>query len=210
MMNIEDKKEEIIGTEFQFHKLRSIDVNWTNSLSFEPKLDDCSINDSIEGLEIYVVCLKNGVLPDDKSILFYNNYSTEENSLIGDYGTMYCVYPGCDQSFTIYPELIGNKYDEILFIIGRPKSNNSKEDNWIDQDQVKDVVDEICFIDCKIDTTRSVGYISINNIRYEYNKYGAMVQFSLKNNDNWELNLSHALYTDGLFEIVAKHSKSYI
>ena len=52
------------------------------------------LNDSEKEFDIYVVCLKNGILPYEKSILYYNKYSTEENSLI---------YPGCDQSFIINP-----------------------------------------------------------------------------------------------------------
>lgn len=196
---------------FNFRYLHEIDINFTNSLEFFPELKNCSKQDSEYGFEIYVICLKNGILPDNSSLLYYNNYSTIDKSIAGDYGTMYADYPDYDRSFEINPELIDKMYDEIIFLIGRPKSYVSKNEEWIHQDLVKDVIEDFCFVECKLLFADQIhSCISISKIKYEYNKFGAMVLFSLKKNNNqWNLNLKNKTYTNGLFQIVVKHNKMH-
>lgn len=51
------------------------------------------------GLDIYVLCLHNGVLSDEDSLLFYNNPSNKDDGIVGDYNTRYANFPGWDHFF---------------------------------------------------------------------------------------------------------------
>jgi hypothetical protein len=208
-MNYYHPKEEVLGSEFIFNRVYCVEINWSNSLDFEPKLYDCSFDHAMSGLDVYVICLKNGVLPDEKDLVFYNNFSNTDESIEGDYGYCYADYPGFDQCFWIIPSKLTEKYDEILFVIGRPKTRNEKNTNWIDHDLVRKVTDEICYVDCKILQWENE-YHTIRNIKFEYNKNGATVLFKFeKNNSCWTIDLSHNIYNNGLKEIIEKHSNMH-
>lgn len=200
------EEEEVLGQEFIFNHVYRVEINWSCSLDFEPKLYDCSFDDAMSGFDVGLICLKNKKFPDDKSLIFYNNSSNAENSIFGDYDTCYTHYPGFDQMFTLNPNKIDEKYDEIIFFISRPQTKNNKDKNWIDHKLVKEVKDEICYVNCEIQC--GIGYIKINNIKYEYNKFGATVLFRfLKNIEVWNLNLKHDIYSNGLIEIIENHLK---
>jgi stress response protein SCP2 len=202
------KTEEFICSEFNFSVVSSVELTWIDSLNPEPKLLDCSFDVVMSGLDVYVICLKNGILPDEKSLIFYNNFSNSDESISGDFNCCYFAYPGFDQSFFLRSNKLNNIYDEIIFAIGRPKTHNEKNIDWIDCELVKKVTDEICYVDCKIKKSHTNEYIAINNIQYEFNKYGAIVLFKFqKYNNNWKIDLSHNIYKNGLQEIIEKHSK---
>ncbi len=202
-------REEIIGGNlFNFSGTTIFDFNWSNSMERELKLFDCSFDDAMNGLDFYVLCLTQGILADDRSLVFYNNCSNADKSLFGDYGTIYATYPGFDQRFVLNSINSNDKYDEILFFIARPLTSNLNCKSWIDHDLVKDVADEKCFIDCTIRNNFDHQMI-IKNIEFDYNKSGAMVLISLiKNNNSWSLNLSHDVYLNGLNEIIEIYHKS--
>ena len=199
--------EEVSEIKIEFHDINRIEINWSDSIKDEPKLVDCSFDDAMSGLDIYVLCLMNNIFPDEKSILFYNNYSNSDESIIGDYNIIHCTYPGYDQSFSLNTKKIDDKYDQILFVIGRPKTRTLNSENWIDQNLVKDVKNEKCFIECSINRKNSSPVIIVN-IEYEYNKFGSLVLFEFKKaNDSWKLIKNHITYTNGLKEIIEKHYK---
>jgi hypothetical protein len=207
-MNNHHPKEEVLGPEFIFHQVKNVEINWSNSLGFEPKLYDCSFDEAESGFNIGVICLKNKNFADDKSLIFYNNTSNTENSIYGDYDNSYFAYPGFDQMFTLNPNKIDEKYDEIVFYIFRPQTRNNKDKNWIDHDLVKEVKDKICYVNCEIRCGRE--YIKIKNIKYEYNKFGAIVLFRFsKIKDVWNLNLKHDIFNNGLIEIIELHLKTF-
>ncbi len=202
------KEETIIGRELNLHETRFVEISWTDDLEFEPKLFDCSFDDAMEGLDVYALCLNSGFLTNEKNILFYNNFSNIDNSLLGDYGYCYLDYPGFDQCFTLIPNQLATKYDEILFLIGRPQSREPKNKSWINKDLLKDAVNEKCYISVTIKKISGESY-TIKNIKYDYNIYGAMVLFGFKKNNNlWSLNISHDFYLNGLSEIIEKLLKS--
>ena len=205
-MNYFDKKEEISGPEFIFNQVTNVEINWSNSLVFKPKIYDCSFDDASSELDVGVLCLKNKKFVDLESLIFYNNSSNAENSILGDYGYCYLFYPGFDQIFSLNPNKIDMKYDEIIFYISRPQTINSKDKNWIDHELVREMKDEICYVNCRIRCGSE--YIVIKNIKYAYNKFGASVllRFS-KNYEGWNLNLEHDVYNNGLFEIIEKHQQ---
>ena len=207
--NKKDKKtEEFVCCEFNFSEVHSVELTWVDSLNPEPKLYDCSFDDAMSGLDVYALCLKNGLLPDKTSLIFYNNSSNSDDSITGDFDTCYYEYPGFDESFSLRPDKLNIKYDEIIFAIGRPKTTNEKNAKWIDHEIVKKVVDETCYVNCRIKTNFSNEYITIKNIEYKYNAHGAIVLFKfVKNNDIWTIDLSHNIYYNGLQEIIEKHYK---
>lgn len=200
--------EEFVCSEFAFLEVRSVELTWVDSLNPESKLYDCSFDDAMSGLDVYVICLKNGLLPDVKSLLYYNNNSNSDDSISGDFNYCYNHYPAFDQCFYLRPDKLNIKYDEIIFAIGRPKTHNEKTPNWIDHELIKKVTGEVCYVNCRIKKGSNNEHITINNIEYKYNLYGAMVLFKfLNNNDNWTIDLSHNNYNNGLQEIIEKHSK---
>lgn len=199
----EKKTEEFVCLEFNFSEVHSVELTWSESLNIEPKLYDCSFDDAMSGLDVYALCLKNGFLPDKTSLLFYNNSSNSDDSIRGDFGYCYLKDPGFDQCFFLCPDKLNIKYDEIVFAIGRPKTTNEKNSNWIDHEIVKKVADETCYVDCRINK-----HIKIKNIEYKYNAHGAIVLFKfVKNNNNWTIDLNHNIYYNGLQEIIEKHLK---
>lgn len=203
-MNYNFPKEEVLGSEFIFNHVNRVEINWTCGLDFEPKLLDCTLSNRV--LDVYALCLKNGFLPDETSLIYYNNSSNSDNSITGDYNIDCYRDPGFDQMFSLNPNKIDIKYDEIIFFIGRPQTRNNKNKNWIDHELVKEVKDEICYVNCMIQCGRE--YLEIKNIKYEYNKFGATVLFRfLKNNESWNLDLKHYIYNNGLIEIIEKHLK---
>lgn len=204
----EKKTEEFICFEFNFSEVQSVELIWVDSLNAEPKLYDCSFDDAMSGLDVYALCLKNGFLTDETSLIFYNNSSNFDDSIKGDFDCCYYAYPGFDQCFSLRPDKLNIKYDEIIFAIGRPKATNEKNVKWIDHEIVKKVVDETCYVDCRIKKHFSNEYITLKNIEYKYNAHGAIVLFKfVKNNDIWTIDLSHNIYYNGLQEIIEKHSK---
>ena len=208
-MNKKENKEELIGEDFDFFETKFIEVTWSDYLASEPKLFDCSFDDAMSGLDVYALCLNLGFMPDEKSLLFYNNYSNLTKSLEGDYDWRYGDMPDFDQCFILNPQNFDKEFDEILFIIGRPKTKNSTSKAWIDSNQIKDVIEEICLVDCKIRAKNGIDYLMIRNIKYEYNKYGAMVLFGVKKiDDSWIIDLSHYQYLNGLSDIIERHFKT--
>lgn len=202
------KTEEFVCSEFTFSEVRGVELTWVDSLNPEPKLYDCSFDDAMSGLDVYAICLKNGILPDETSLLFYNNISNSDDSISGDFNYCYVDYPGFDQCFFLSPDKLNIKYDEIIFAIGRPKTRNEKKTNWIDHELVKKVTDETCYVNCRIKKDSSNEYITIKNIDYKYNLYGAIVLFKFVNiNGDWTIDLSHNIYFNGLQEIIEKYSK---
>ena len=206
-MNYHNQKEEELVPGFIFNYGIDVTINWSCSLDFEPKLYDCSNDDIMSGFDVGVICLNNKNFTDDESLIFYNNSSNAENSIWGDYDFRYADYPGFDQMFTLNPNKIDEKYDEIIFFICRPQTRNNKDKNWIDHEQIKEVKDEVCYVNCEIQCRSE--YIKIKNIKYEYNKFGAIVLFRfLKNYEGWKLNLKHDIYNNGLIEIIEKYLKN--
>ena len=56
------KMEEFVCSEFAFLEVRSVELTWVDSLNPESKLYDCSFDDAMSGLDVYVICLKNGLV----------------------------------------------------------------------------------------------------------------------------------------------------
>ncbi len=120
-MKNKNDKEKLIGEDFDFFDTKFVEVNWSDYLASEPQLFDCSFDDAMSGLDVYALCLNLGLMPDEKSLLFYNNYSNSTKSLEGDYDRRYGDMPDFDQCFILNPQNLDKEFDEILFIIGRHK-----------------------------------------------------------------------------------------
>lgn len=209
VMDIIHFKEKTEDNEFNFKDISFVEIDWSDSLHFEPKLHDCSLNDAMSGFDIYVLCLNEGVFPDNRSLLYYNNSSNSDNSISGDFNTFYTVHPGYDQCFQLNPQILSQKYDEVIFVIGRPKTKNTTNINWIDHSLVKEVSDEICYVNCRlVKTLKKNMHINLKNIEFAYNKNGALILFRIvKTDENWKLDLSHHTFYDGLSELFNKYSK---
>ncbi len=189
--------------------LNNVEISWTDDLKLNPSLYDCSFDDGLNGFDCYVICLKNNLMPNDKSLVFYNNESTTEGGILGlyNFNTMTCQYPGFDTSFSIDTKKLKNIYDEIIFIIGRPKSCNPKCSSWIDHDKIEKFKHEICSVDSKLILSNGISY-NTKSIVFEYNKYGAMSLFCLKDIDNkWVVEYDQKLFKDGLSEILSTYHK---
>jgi stress response protein SCP2 len=193
---------------FRSNKVKSIQFDWSNDLDFEPKLPDCAVNGEFQGMDIYILCLKDSYLPDENSILFYNNPRNSQNTIDGDFGHVcFLHHPGYDEDIRLDLNALSRDYDQILFLIGRPKAYREDCETWIDYSLVENCKEDICNVRCSF-------YLSdlespCVNFKFEYNKVGAMVLFELKlQNGFWEFRNNNKCYENGLQEIVAKYNKS--
>jgi len=155
-------------------------------------------------LELYVLGLLNNEIPDYRSLVFYNNESNINNSIIGDFGCCYLHYPGFDREFNIELYKINSIYDRVVFLIGRPMTNNDKCHSWINYKMVENVKKEVSQVACHIN-----GKLVLKNKNYQYNQFGAMTLFELcKSNDIWELDFNDKTYKQGLNEIIEQYKKT--
>lgn len=196
-MKEQDFKGEIIGTNFIFNKSIEVRINRTQSLKFKPIMPDSAV----EHFKIGIICLNNKKLPDNESLIFMEN-SSGEDQIVKEHHFICCFYPGYDNFYTIDTNKNEGKYDELIFFICRPKSDN--KNSWIDHETVKSFSNEVCYISFEIgsrdDSTQ------INNIPFEYNKFGATVLFKLfRDNDDWKLNLNRNNFQNGLIDIMEKY-----
>ena len=60
----------------------SIQINWSQSFDEAPKMYDCSFDVAMHGLDLYALELKNDIIPDESSLLFYNSEIKTENGKI--------------------------------------------------------------------------------------------------------------------------------
>lgn len=195
-------------SKFNFLRVRSIELNWIESLKPQNKYTDYSIYGKTPRLDVYVLCLKNGFFPDEKSLIFHNNCSNSDKSISSDFDIIHSHYPGHDRCFYLKPDQLNDKYDEIIFVIGRPRTENKINTIFNDYEHEKKVTNEICYVDCRFNTAYSRGYVKIKNIAYNCYKYKDMVLFKfVKHNNNWAIDLGHNIYNNGFQEIIIeKHT----
>ena len=174
-----------------------ININYSNDLELE-----MNIPDSPDGayLELYALGLHKNQMPNKKSLIYFNNPADSDEGIILE-DCVFCDYPGYDIALFLDLKKINFNYDRIIFIIGRPMAGNATPETWICEKSVKDAIKEVCCIDCLINES-SV----LKNIKYQYNKFGAMSLFELKKTkDFWKLNVRNDVYKNGLKEIIDKH-----
>ena len=217
-----NREEQLFDLEFDFTKKCLIQINWNASFGSEiMKTYDCSFDDTYSGLDIYVIGLKNDLMPDDSSLLFYNSeHKTEAGEICNKDKSIVC-HQGIDinecfdedweGNYDVYDTIISidfnaikRSYDQILFIIGRPSTDTPNSNNWIDEKRIKKVINEANYIDCFINDS-----LVVQNIIYSYNQNGAMTLFEFKSTNNeWGLNINHDIFKQGLKEIIEKYHKT--
>ncbi len=192
-----DRKEELIGSEFNFNETTIVEIELNHNLGSDDKLDESSIVDAEHQFEIYAVCLNKGQMLNEKSIIHYNKILNQDNSLSLSEGISCLFKPDNKQLFSLDVKKIALTYDEVLFFVGRPQTSDVFIEN---------VDDEICYVDCTLERDFLSDSITIKNIKYDYNNYCAMLLFGLKNsNVSWRLDLSHDVYKNGLNEVIDKY-----
>ena len=211
--DIRTNDNNVIGNEFlediDLTDLHSVDISWSNYLNTDPSLFDCSFDDGMNGFDCYAICLKNNLMPNDKSLVFYDNESTSEGGILGSYNYSFYQDPGFDTSFSIDSKKLKTIYDEIIFVIGRPKICNPKISSWIDHVKIEKFKHEKCTVNSKLILRNGISY-NTKSIVFEYNKYGAMSLFYLKDIDNkWVIEYDQKLFKDGLSEIISTYCKPY-
>lgn len=209
--NVRINDNNVIGSEFiqefELTEFNNVEISWTDDLELNPSLYDCSFDDGMNGFDCYAICLKNNLMPNDKSLVFYNNESTSEGGILGLYNFYTVQYPGFDTSFSIDSKKLKNIYDEIIFFIGRPKNCNPNCSSWIDHEKIEKFKHEKCTVDSKLISSNGISY-NTKSIVFEYNKYGAMSLFCLKDIDNkWVVEYDQKLFKDGLSEILSTYYK---
>lgn len=212
--NIRITDNNVIGHDFlkdiDLTELHRVEISWSDNLNLDPSLFDCSFDDGMYGFDCYAICLKNNLMPNDKSLVFYNNESTSEGGIWGFYMCNLFLptkYPGFDTSFSIDSNKLTTIYDEIIFVIGRPKCCNPKCSSWIDHVKIENFKHEKCTVDTKLILSHGISY-NTKSIVFEYNKYGAISLFCLKHIDNkWIIEYDQKLFNDGLSEILSTYYK---
>jgi hypothetical protein len=195
-----DIKEELIGSEFNFNETTIVEIELNHNIESDAKFNESSFVDEMHRFEIFAVCLNKGQMLNEKSILYYNKFSNNENSLSLSEGIS-CLYnPDNKHLFSLDIKKLAVKYDEILFFTGRTQTN---------AEFIENVADEIYYIDCTLEKDFLSDSFTIKNIKYDYNKFGTMLLFGLENsNENWCLDLNHVVYKSGINEIIEKYLKT--
>jgi hypothetical protein len=195
-----DRKEELIGSEFNFNETTIVEIELNHNLGSDDKLDESSFVDSMHRFDVYAICLNNGYMKNEKDLLYYDKFSNNDNSLSHSEGISCLFNPGNKQLFNLDIKKLAVKYDEVLFFIGRKQIND---------EFIENAAGEIYYIDCTLEKDFLSGSFTIKNIKYDYNKYEAMLLFGLKNsNEIWRLDLNHVVYKNGINELIAKYLKT--
>lgn len=180
----------------------NITINWSNDLCLDVNMPDVSPYD--QNLEVYALGLLKNELPDYRSLVFYNNEANINGSIIGDYGVCYLHYPGHDREFNIELHKLNSIYDRVVFLIGRPMTDNAECHSWINDKMVGNVKNEVCQVVCRINNK-----LVLRNKKYQYNQFGAMTLFELcKSHDIWELFFNDKIYKQGLKRIIEEYEKT--
>lgn len=219
---VSNREEQLFDLEFDFTRKCLVQINWSASFCDEiMKTYDCSFDASCTGLDIFVVGLNNYLIPDESSLLFYNSVYKTEAGLICNQDKSIVCQRGIDINKSFYELLEGKnddydtivsinfnaiklKYDKILFLIGRPHTDTPNSINWIDEKRIKEVNNEVIYVDLFFNNT-----LVVHNIRYYYNQNGAMTLFEFcKTNNKWGFNINHDTFKQGLKEIIEKYYKT--
>jgi stress response protein SCP2 len=200
-----NREEQLFDLQFDFTKKCLVQINWSASFGSEgPKLYDCSFDAAMAGLDIYVIGLKNDLMPDESSLLFYNSaHKTETGEICNKdksivQGENYDDY---DTIISIDFNTLKSNYDKILFLIGRPYTDTPNFINWIDEKRIKKVINESNYVDCFVNDS-----LVVQNINYCYNQNGAMTLFEFRSTNNeWVFNINHDMFKQGLNEIIKKY-----
>ena len=195
----------------------TIQINWSHSVKEGPKMYDCSFDDAMSGLDLYALELKNEKMLDDSSLLFYNSKIKTDNGKITSNNKSIICQQGMslDEGFNDNDE-INEKYDgifivdfskielsanKLIFLIGRPKTNNEQSELWIDSNRVRNVLNEKAYVDVFINERLIKSYCP-----YYYNRSGALRILELENHfGNWKINLDNHIFEDGLQEIINQY-----
>lgn len=223
------KKEELLfEPKLDFTKKCKIQINWLkNPEEVFASMSDCSGDDVLSGpFDVFVVGLYGEKIPDKSSLLYYRSeYRTQigeicnkDKSIIchtGMYSIECCHKCGelewndckCeyDEDFDTIISIDFNKlkYDKLLFLIGRPKTDTPNHDNWIDENRVfKDEINAVSYVDCYINDS-----LIIQNINFHFNLNGAMTLFEIvKTNNKWKVNVNHNKFKQGLKDIIWRYA----
>jgi hypothetical protein len=195
----------------------TIQINWSHSIKESLKTYDCSFDDTMYGLDLYALEIKNDKMLDDSSLLFYNSEVKINNGKITTNNKSIICHQGIslNEEFNDNDE-IDEKYDGIfvidfskieisadkyIFFIGRPKTNSEQSENWIDSNRVHNVQNEKAYVDVFIDKK-----LIKRACPYYYNKFGALRVLEFENyNGNWKINLENQVFENGLQDIINQY-----
>jgi stress response protein SCP2 len=195
----------------------TIQINWSHSINEALKNYDCSFDDTMYGLDLYALELKNEKMLDDSSLLFYNSKIKTDNGKITSNNKSIICHQGIslNEGFNDNDE-IDEKYDgifivdlskielsvnKLIFFIGRPKTDSEQSELWIDKNRVSSVLNEKAYVDIFINER-----LIKSSCPYYYNKFGALRILELENNSgNWKINLDNQIFENGLQEIINQY-----
>jgi len=197
----------------------SVQINWSHSINEAPKLYDCSFDDMLDGFDLFALEAKDGKMLDDDSLLFYNSTNKTREGKIATHnqGIICCKGIGFDNElneqdkfnekydgiFIVNFSKIHLSADSLMFFIGRPKTDSSPFEGWINKRKVQKVLNEKVYIDIFINEVLVKSYCA-----FYYNKWGALkiLEF-VRYSENWKINLDNHEFKNGLQEIVNQYRK---
>jgi stress response protein SCP2 len=193
----------------------TIQINWSHSINEALKNYDCSFDDTMYGLDLYALELKNERMLDDSSLLFYNSeIKTDNGKITSNNKSIIClqgislnegfndkINEKYDGIFIVDFHKIELSVDKLIFFIGRPKTDNEQSELWIDNSRVRNVLDEKVYVDVFINER-----LIKSHCPYFYNKFGALKILELENySGNWKINLDNQVFVNGLNEIINQY-----